>query len=107
MQRPIGSGSFVSASESWHTDALRMRAQGKGADEIAAELGKARSMILEASRGTPRPPPEILGAGARLIEPHAPRTPRVILDQDMVQSAAADFAAGKIDRYELLRRISR
>ena len=28
MQRSIG----------WHTDALRMRAQGKGADEIAAHL---------------------------------------------------------------------
>jgi hypothetical protein len=29
------------------------------------------------------------------------------LDQDMVQSAAAAFAAGSIDRAELMRRVSR
>jgi hypothetical protein len=40
-----------------------MRAQGKGADEIAAQLGKERSSVIEALRGTPRPPPPVLGAG--------------------------------------------
>jgi hypothetical protein len=29
------------------------------------------------------------------------------LDQDMAQSAAAAFAAGEIDRAELMRRVSR
>jgi hypothetical protein len=33
--------------------------------------------------------------------------PRVILDQDVLQAAAMAFAAGEIDRAELLRRISR
>ena len=43
-----------------------------------------------------------------MIEPHLqPRTPRVILDQAMVRSAAADFAAGKIDRAEFLKQITR
>ena len=78
-----------------------------GADEIATQLGKERSSVLEALRGTPRPPPSVLGAGSSLIEPHATRTPRAILHQDMVRSTAADFAAGKIDRDELLRQITR
>jgi hypothetical protein len=47
-----------------------------------------------------------LSAGARLIEPHAPRVPRVIVDQAVLQAAAAAFAAGEIDRAELVRRIS-
>ncbi len=107
MQTPIGSGSFASASESWDAEARKLRAQGKTADEIAAQLGQARSTVLDALRGTPRPPPEILGAGAQLVAPHVPRVPRVILDQGALKAAAAAFAAGEIDRDELLRRISR
>ena len=92
----------------WQAEARRMRAQGKASDEIAALLSKPPSAVREVLRGTPRPPPETLGARqAELAATHTPRTPRVILDQDMVRSAAADFAAGKIDRAELLRRISR
>jgi hypothetical protein len=48
-----------------------------------------------------------LSAGARLVEPHAKRVPRVTLYQDVLQAAALAFAAGEIDRVELLRRISR
>ena len=57
MQRPI----------SGHTDALRMRAQGKASDAIAAELGKARSTVIEALRGTPgrRQPTAMRGPSAR------------------------------------------
>jgi hypothetical protein len=50
---------------------------------------------------------QILGAGATLIAPHAPRVPRVTLDRDcLLQAAAQAFAAGEIDRGELMRRIS-
>jgi transcriptional regulator with XRE-family HTH domain len=91
----------------WQAEARRMRARGKSSDEIAAQLGKTVSTIREVLRGTRRPPPETLGAAAGFTATHTPRTPRVILDQDMVRSAAADFAAGEIDRAELLRRISR
>ena len=102
MGTPISSG-----SGSWQAEARRMRAQGKASDEIAALIGKTVSAVRAVLRGTPRPPAGVLGAGARLVEPHAPRTPRVILDQDTVRSATADFAAGRIDRDELLRRIAR
>ena len=42
-----------------------------------------------------------------MIEPHITRVPRTILNQDMVRSAAADFAAGRISRDELMKKITR
>ena len=42
---------------------------------------------------------------AGLVEPHVPRVPRVTLDQAALQSAAAAFARGEIDRVELMRRM--
>ena len=49
-----------------------------------------------------------LGAGrAKLSAPHAKRVVRVILDERVLGSAAEAFAAGEIDRAELMRRISR
>ena len=91
----------------WQAEARRMRAQGKTSDEIAALLGQAVPTVREVLRGTPRPPPETLRAGAGFTATHTPRTPRVILDQDMVRSAAADFAAGLISRDELMKQISK
>lgn len=91
----------------WDAEARKLRATGKTAAEIAALIGKEPSAIKEVLRGTPRPPPEVLGAGRSLVEPHVPRTPRVIVDQAVVQAAALAFARGEIDRAELLRRISR
>jgi hypothetical protein len=98
-------------NDSWQAEAPKLRAQGKDADEIAALTGKAPSAVREALRGTESLADDdvrSLGAGrAELTVPHTPRRPRAILDQAMVRSAAADFAAGKIDRAELLRRITR
>jgi predicted transcriptional regulator len=91
MGKPIDSGN-------WQREARQLRAQGKAAHEIAALLGQAASAVREVLRGTPRPPPAVLGAGAKLIEPHAPRVPRVILDQAALHAAAVAFAAGEIDR---------
>jgi hypothetical protein len=48
-----------------------------------------------------------LSAGARLVEPHAPRVPRVTLDERALTAAAVAFAMGEIDKAELLRRITR
>jgi hypothetical protein len=48
-----------------------------------------------------------LSAGAKLVEPHVPRVPRVTLDQAVLQAAALAFVRGEIDRQELIRRISR
>jgi hypothetical protein len=96
----------------WQAEARRMRAQGKTSVEIAALLGEAPSAVREALRGTRLPAAagddaKPLGAGATLIERRVPRTPRVILDQVALTAAARAFAAGEIDRAELLRRISR
>ena len=116
----------------WHAEARRMRAQGYGAREIAALVGKSHSAVKWVFKGEPAttrkpsprpgapadkaakparrpsaPPSPALSAGARLVEPHAPRVPRVTLDQAVLQAAALAFAAGEIDRAELLRRISR
>ena len=112
----------------WHAEARRMRAQGHGAREIAALVGKSHSAVKwvfkgepvttrkpsapeKAAKVKPRPSPTpsspTLSAGARLIEPHAPRFPRVTLDQTVLQAAALAFARGEINRAELLRRISR
>ena len=117
----------------WHAEARRMRAQGHGAREIAALVGKSHSAVKWLFKGepattrkpSPRPdapadkaakparrpsaPPSspALSAGSSLVEPHVPRVPRVTLDQAVLQAAALAFAAGEIDRAELLRRISR
>jgi hypothetical protein len=97
----------------WQGEARKMRAQGKSSDEIAAQLGKARSTVIEALRGTPRPPPAAgdarsLGAGrAEDTVAHVTRTPRTILDRQALPSAAADFAAGRISRDELMKKITR
>jgi hypothetical protein len=74
---------------------------------IAALLGQAPANVREALRGTPRPPPEVLGAGRSFVEPHVARTPRTILDRTVLQAAAQAFAKGEIDRAELMQRISR
>ncbi len=89
-----------------------MRAQGKTSDEIAALLSKAPSAVREVLRGTRQlatagDDARSLGAGAKFLEPHATRTPRVILDEGALTAAAEAFAAGEIDRAELMRRISR
>jgi len=116
----------------WHAEARRMRAQGHGVREIPALVGKSHSAVKWLFKGEPAttrkpsplpgapadkaakparrpstPTPSALSAGARLVEPHAPRVPRVTLDQAVLQAAALAFAAGEIDRAELLRRISR
>ena len=64
----------------WQCEARQLRAQGHGANEIAALDGQPRSAVREVLRGTRRPPAAVLGAGAKLVEPHAPRVPRVTLD---------------------------
>jgi predicted transcriptional regulator len=96
----------------WQAEARRMRARGRTSDEIAAQLGKTVSTIREVLRGTRQlatagDDARSLGAGAKLVEPHAPRTLRVILDEGALTAAAAAFAAGEIDRAELMRRITR
>ena len=109
-----------------------MRAQGYGAREIAALVGKSHSAVKWVFRGeratTRKPSPRpgapadkaakparrpsapsspALSAGAKLVEPHVPRVPRVTLDQAVLQAAALAFVRGEIDRQELIRRISR
>jgi hypothetical protein len=97
---------------SWQAEARRMRAQGKASDEIAALLSKPPSAVREVLRGTRQlatagDDARSLGAGAKLVEPHKPRVPRVTLDQAVLQAAALAFARGEIDRAELLKRITR
>jgi hypothetical protein len=94
-------------SDSWQAQARKMRAKGKTADEIAAELGQAPEAVREALRWTRQDdPPAVFGAGATLIEPHVRRVPRTILDRQALPAAAAAFASGEIDRAELMRRIA-
>jgi hypothetical protein len=92
----------------WQARARQLRAQGKSSDEIAVLLHQGPTVVREVLKGTPRSPSETLGARqAELASRHAPRTPRAILDRQALPSAAADFAAGRISRDELLRRITR
>ena len=91
----------------WDAEARRLRAQGNGVAEIAALLGQEPAAVREALRGTRRSPPVVLGAGQKLVEPHVPRVPRVVLDRAGLKTAALAFAQGEIDRAELMRRISR
>ena len=85
----------------WRASALRMRARGKAACQIAAELGKSVDAVREALRGTRRTRLAVLGAGrAEIPEPHVARVPRVVLDRQALPFAAAEFAAGLIDRAE-------
>ncbi len=91
----------------WRAQALRLRARGHDAGEIAALLGQAPREVLEALRGTRRTPLAALGAGASMVEPHVSRVPRPPLDRTVLQSAALAFAKGEISRDELLKRISR
>ena len=106
----------------WHSHARRMRAQGHDPRRIAAEFGRSLSAVRYVlgpmgrppaghkpkPRPAPQPPPTIaLSAGAKLVEPHTPRGPRVTLDERALTAAAVAFAMGEIDRAELLRRITR
>ena len=91
---------------SWQREARQMRAQGHDTSKIAIALDKSASTVREALRGLRRGPAG-LGAGANLVEPHIARTPRVVLNQAALMAAATAFAAGEIDRSELMRRISR
>jgi hypothetical protein len=108
----------------WHSHARRIRAQGHDPRRIAAELGKALSAVryvlgpmgrpesIPPASHKPKParqPPRtvVLSAGARLVEPHTPRVPRVTLDEGALTAAAVAFAMGEIDKAELLRRITR
>jgi hypothetical protein len=91
-------------ADGWQAEARRMRSQGKTSDEIAVALHQGPSVVREVLRGTPRQPPTVFGAGA---EPHVARVPRPILDEAALAAAAMAFAAGEIDRAELMRRISR
>ena len=98
MQTPIN----------WQGEARKMRAQGKSSDEIAMALGQTPEAVREALRGTRRTRLAVLGAGrAEIPEPHVARVPRVVLDRQALPFAAAEFAAGLIDRAELMRRITR
>ena len=81
--------------------------RGAGDDAQAlAPAGRASRQGRQAGAESSTPTPSAFSAGARLVEPHAPRVPRVTLDQAVLQAAALAFAAGEIDRAELLRRIS-
>jgi hypothetical protein len=92
----------------WQAEARRLRAKGMASAEIAALVGKAVPEVREALRGTRRTRLAVLGAGrAEIPEPHVARTSRVILDRQALPFAAAEFAAGLIDRAELMRRITR
>ena len=91
----------------WRASALRMRARGKAACQIAAELGKsvdrfARPCAGRAGRGW-----RSRRRRAEIPEPHVARVPRVVLDRQALPFAAVEFAAGLIDRAELMRRITR
>ena len=90
----------------WQAEARRLRAKGKTSAEIAALLDQTVAAVREALRWSRREPPDVFGAGAALVEPHVPRTPRVVLDRAALPAAAAAFAKGEIDRAELMRRIS-
>jgi hypothetical protein len=100
-------GRAVSSVRSALGPASQEKAAGKAAATRKAEAKPAkakpaRSLSESAGDGT-----KPLGAGTRFVEPHAPRVPRVTLDQGALAAAAAAFAAGEIDRAELMRRISR
>ena len=92
----------------WQGEARKMRAQGKSSDEIAALVGQTVPAVRDVLRGTRRTRWAVLGAGrAEIPEPYVARTPRVVLDRQAVPFAAAEFAAGLIDRAELMRQITR
>ena len=105
----------------WHSHARRMRAQGHDPRQLAAELGRSLSAVryVLGPMGRPpaghnpkpkparQPPPVILSAGTKLVEPHTPRVPRVTLDERALTAAAVAFAMGEIDKAGLLRRITR
>ena len=94
--------------EGWQAEVRKMRAQGKSSDEIAMALGQTPEVIREVLRGTRRTRLAALGASrAEIPEPHKPRAHRVVLDRQALPFAAAEFAAGLIDRAELMRRITR
>jgi hypothetical protein len=85
------------------------RRRAAAADRFAGrnlDLANSGEISKPPTRRPSPPSPPALGAGPRLIEPHAPRTPRVLLDQAALQAAAVAFAAGEIDRGELMRRIN-
>ena len=69
--------------------------------------GAPADKAAKPARRPSAPSSPALSAGARLVESHAPRAIRVTIDERALAVAAADFAAGKIDGAELMRRITR
>ena len=103
-------------------EARRLRADGMTFRELSAKYGFAQSVISEAVSGVPRPKRDrnvphpklrtsespIFGAGPDcvFVKAWSKRAPRPVIDKDAIMPAAKAFAAGKITRDEMMRRIS-
>lgn len=103
-------------------EVLRRHALGEKPQVIARALGIPRSSVYtfvarykigvedRKTRPRERKTTEIIhGAGPDrcFIAPHEARPPAKLLNRDAVMPAARAFAAGKISREELMRRITR
>jgi predicted transcriptional regulator len=88
----------------WHAEARRLRADGLSSRRIAELVGKCHSAVKWVLRGE-RSAPTRVARVRRLVV--APDAARVVLDPEIIKTAAVLFASGEIDRAELVRRISR
>jgi len=108
-------------SPEWHAECKRLRAAGSTCTQIAAALGKTlgavkwvldengeRAASLHRTR-MQRGTYDGVHHAATAIEKHKPRVPSRRGDEwaQMVRDATAAFAAGEIDRAEMMRRLGK
>jgi hypothetical protein len=92
----------------WHSEAITMHEGGARQVDIAARCGVSQKTI---SKFLCRTDPgydgvEDVAAYDSLVEPHKRRVIREVIKRKEVMPAARLFAAGLIDREELMRRIT-
>ena len=95
----------------WMEEAKRLRVSGLTQREIAARLGKARSTIArlftrEEGTHVRRDYYGMLPNTADKLKPHKYRTPKEAVPREVIAEATLAFAKGRIDRSELMRRIT-
>lgn len=98
----------------WHARVRQLLDLGKTADEIAETVGKSRRTLarlfkswgLALSGGAGKRGRRSRYGDEPAAPPRQSRRPRAIIDRSAVSGATRAFAAGEIDRAEMMRRIS-
>lgn len=99
-------------NKDWVEKARQLRASGMFYSQIGKEVGRGETTVRKAlleMRGVERARGGYYGLrpqDAERARPHKYRKPKQIVPREVIAEATLAFAKGKIDRSELMRRIT-